>query len=137
MSKSLNNAIFLSDDIKTVEAKVMEMYTDPNHIHVADPGTVEGNIVFSYLDIFDPNKEEVEELKSQYRKGGLGDTVIKKRLAGVLNKFLEPMRAKRAALEQNPDHIKEVLRAGTEKMRKIAQSTLAEVKEKMKINYLS
>ncbi|MES2952961.1 MAG: tryptophan--tRNA ligase [Patescibacteria group bacterium] len=137
MSKSLGNDIKLSDDPATVEAKVMEMYTDPNHVHVNDPGSVEGNVVFTFLDIFDVNKAEVADLKEHYRKGGLGDVVIKKRLAAVLNEFLEPMRARRAELEKNPDQIKEVLRAGTEKMRLIARATLEEVKEKMRINYLA
>ncbi len=137
MSKSLNNAIYLSDDEKTVEAKVKEMYTDPGHIHVSDPGKVEGNMVFAYLDIFDADKSEVENLKAQYQKGGLGDVVIKKRLAAVLNEFLAPMRERRTMLEKNPDQIKEILRQGTEKVRIIAQQTLAEVKEKMQINYLS
>lgn len=136
MSKSLNNAIFLSDSVAEVEAKVKEMYTDPNHIHVNDPGTVEGNMVFSYLDAFDTNPAEVEELKAQYRKGGLGDVVIKKRLTGVLNEFLEPIRTRRAELEKNPEHIHAVLKEGTEKARKIAQKTLKEVKEKMGIDYI-
>lgn len=136
MSKSLNNAIFLSDDSLAVEAKVMEMYTDPNHIHVKDPGTVEGNMVFAYLDIFDSNTAEVEELKNQYRAGGLGDVVIKKRLAKVINEFLAPMRERRAELEKDPERITQILREGTEKARTVAQKTLNEVKAAMGIDYL-
>ena len=95
MSKSLNNAIYLSDDADTLRKKVMSMYTDPNHIHVEDPGKVEGNMVFTYLDIFDKDKDKVAELKEQYRAGGLGDVKIKRYLNEVLEAELGPIRARR------------------------------------------
>ena len=98
MSKSLNNTIHLSDSLDEITKKVMSMYTDPNHIHVNDPGKVEGNVVFAYLDIFDNNKEELADLKKQYKKGGLGDVVIKKRLIGILEDFISPIRTKREEL---------------------------------------
>jgi len=95
MSKSLGNAIYLSDSADEVAKKVMQMYTDPDHIRVSDPGKVEGNTVFTYLDIFDPDTQEVAQLKQQYQKGGLGDVVLKKRLIEVLNAFLDPIRERR------------------------------------------
>ena len=94
MSKSLGNAIYLSDDADTVAKKVMSMYTDPDHIHVNDPGKVEGNAVFTYLDVFDQDKQEVARLKKHYMRGGLGDVVLKKRLIEILNNFLDPIRAR-------------------------------------------
>lgn len=111
------------------------MYTDPNHIHVNDPGKVEGNVVFIYLDIFDKNKKEIEELKDEYRKGGLGDVVIKKRLIEVLEEFIKPIRMKREELAKNPKEIMKILEEGTNKARKIAEETMAEVRIAMKINY--
>lgn len=135
MSKSLGNAIFLSDSPEEVEKKVMQMYTDPGHIHKDDPGKVEGNTVFAYLDIFDPKKDEVAELKKQYEKGGLGDVEIKKRLIGVLNDFLSPIRERREYLAKDPKAIMEILEEGTKKARKLAQKTLAEVRAAMKIDY--
>lgn len=137
MSKSLNNAIFLADTAKEVEQKVMQMYTDPTHIHVQDPGEVKGNVVFAYLDIFDPNKEEVAELKRQYKKGGLGDVVLKKRLAKILNDLLEPIRTKRAELAKDPAAVMAILEKGTAAARKKAQQVLAEVKTNMHINYFA
>ncbi len=135
MSKSLGNSIELSDSNEVIEKKVMQMYTDPTHIHVQDPGKVEGNVVFQYLDIFDPNKEEVAELKAQYQKGGLGDVVIKKRLIGILQELITPIREKREELAKNPEQIMAILKEGTEKARETARKTLLEVKEAMKINY--
>lgn len=135
MSKSLGNCIFLSDSVEDVNKKVMQMYTDPDHIHVNDPGKVEGNVVFTYLDVFDTNKEEVENLKAQYKNGGLGDVVLKKRLAKVINDLLEPIRIKRAYFENNPDEVKEILKKGTEKARERAHAVLSEVKKNMCINY--
>lgn len=135
MSKSLNNAIYLSDSADNVVKKVMSMYTDPNHIHVADPGNVEGNCVFTYLDVFDPQKEAVEELKAWYQRGGLGDVVLKKRLASVLNDFLEPIRNKRTELAHNMDHVTSILKEGTEHAQTIAAKTMAQVKEVMKLSY--
>jgi tryptophanyl-tRNA synthetase len=100
MSKSLGNAIFLADDATTLAQKVKSMYTDPNHLRVSDPGKVEGNIVFDYLDIFDPNKDEVAALKEHYQRGGLGDMVLKKRLTEVLDALLKPIRERRAEFEK-------------------------------------
>lgn len=137
MSKSLNNAIYLSDSAKEVEQKVMQMYTDPLHIHVSDPGEVKGNVVFAYLDIFDSNKEEVADLKKQYKKGGLGDVVLKKRLAKVLNELLEPIRTRRAELGKDPEAVMALLEKGTNAARKKAQQVLAEVKTNMHINYFA
>ncbi len=135
MSKSLGNAIYLSDSTEEIEKKVMAMYTDPKHIHVNDPGNVEGNVVFTYLDIFDGNKKEVEELKAHYRKGGLGDVVIKKRLINVLEEVIAPIRERREMLAADPKKIMDLLKNGTEKAQAEAKKTLAEVKQAMKINY--
>lgn len=135
MSKSLNNAIFLSDDAETIKKKVIQMYTDPKHIHINDPGNVEGNVVFDYLTIFDPKQDEVEELKNQYRKGGLGDTVIKNRLADVLENIIAPIRERREYLASKPDYVMNILREGTKEARTVAAETMAEVKKAMKINY--
>ena len=96
-----------------VAKKVMNMYTDPNHLQVTDPGQVEGNMVFTYLDIFDSNAQEIAELKAHYQRGGLGDVVLKKRLIQVLNKFLEPIRARRAEFAKDPQAVMEILRKGT------------------------
>jgi tryptophanyl-tRNA synthetase len=137
MSKSLNNAIYISDSAETIAEKVMKMYTDPTHIHVNDPGKVEGNVVFTYLDIFDENKAEVEDLKAQYRKGGLGDVVIKKRLTKVLQDKFADIRAKREELAQHPEKVLKILEEGSKKAQKVAQKTLAEVKTAMKINYFA
>jgi len=135
MGKSLNNGIYLSDSVEVISKKVMEMYTDPNHIHVQDPGEVKGNVVFSYLDIFDPNKDEVEELKSQYKKGGLGDVVIKKRLIGILENIIGPIRTRREELAKNPEAIMKILEEGTLKAQSIAKDTMIEVRKSLKINY--
>lgn len=135
MGKSLNNAIYLSDSKKEIEKKVMGMYTDPNHIHVEDPGNVKDNVVFKYLDIFDKEKEEVDQLKKQYEKGGLGDIVIKRRLIDVLENTISPIREKREELAKNPEKVMKILEDGTREARKFAQKTMKEVKEKIKINY--
>ena len=135
MGKSLGNGIYLSDSYEEISKKVMNMYTDPNHIHVEDKGKVEGNVVFTYLDIFDPNKDEVEELKKQYEKGGLGDVVVKKRLIEVLENLIKPIREKRKELEKNPEAIMQILKEGTDKARIVAKETMAEIKKVMKINY--
>ncbi len=135
MSKSLGNGILLSDTAEVIGEKVMAMYTDPKHIHVNDPGQVEGNVVFKYLDIFDPNKLEVEKLKSEYEKGGLGDVIIKKRLIEVLNDVIGPIRERREYLAKDPAHIMSILEGGTKKARSIAAETLKEVRRAMKINY--
>ena len=134
-SKSLGNAIFLDDSFSDIEKKVMQMYTDPNHIHLNDPGKIKGNVVFSYLDVFDPNKKELEILKKQYQKGGIGDVLIKKRLIDILDNFISPIRKKKKELEKNPEYVFEILRRGTQKTRKRAKETLKEVREKLKIDY--
>ncbi|OCZ73530.1 tryptophan--tRNA ligase [Acinetobacter pittii] len=128
MSKSLGNTIVLNASDKDIKKAVNAMYTDPNHLRIEDPGQVEGNIVFTYLDAFDPNKEEVEELKAHYRRGGLGDGTVKKRLEGVLKELITPIRERREELAKDPDYIMDVLRQGTDKCRLITQQTLDEVK---------
>lgn len=135
MSKSLGNGIYLSDSPEEVEKKVMMMYTDPGHIHATDPGKVEGNIVFEYLDVFDTNKSEITELKARYRKGGLGDVEIKKRLTRVLNEILNPIRERREHMEKDPKYIMDILEEGTKKARKIAKKTLEDVRQTMQIHY--
>lgn len=115
MSKSLGNAIYLADDAKTVQKKVMSMYTDPNHIHVEDPGRVEGNTVFTYLDVFDPDKDKVAELKAEYQKGGLGDVKIKRYLNKVLEAELAPIRERREKFAQDEDAVYEMLLEGSKK----------------------
>lgn len=136
MSKSLGNAIFLSDPADVVAKKIMSMYTDPNHLHVHDPGKVEGNVVFSYLDIFDPRKDEVAALKEHYQRGGLGDVVLKRRLIEVLDgTLLAPIRAKRAELAKDMGYIANVVRSGTDQVQLVAAHTMREVKVGMKLDY--
>ena len=129
MSKSLGNTIVLNASDKDIKKAVNAMYTDPNHLRIEDPGPVEGNIVFTYLDAFDPNPEEVEALKAHYRRGGLGDGTVKKRLEGILKDLISPIRERREELAKDPDYIMDVLRDGTEKCRIITQNTLDEVKD--------
>jgi tryptophanyl-tRNA synthetase len=135
MSKSLGNAIYLSDSSDEVAAKVMKMYTDPGHIRVEDPGKIEGNTVFAYLDLFDSNIAEVEELKAHYQRGGLGDVKVKRRLIEVLNAFLDPIRAKRAEYAQDPQEVMRIVLDGTHKIREIAAQTMREVRSVMHLNY--
>lgn len=135
MSKSLNNGIYLSDSADEVQKKVMKMYTDPGHIRVKDPGKVEGNVVFTYLDIFDPDKEKVAELKAQYQAGGLGDVKIKRYLIDVLDEALSPIRARRAEYENDRGYVLDMMKQGSEKAERVAAATLDEVKEAMGINY--
>ena len=135
MSKSLNNGIYLADSFEEMREKVMKMYTDPEHIRVEDPGKIEGNVVFAYLDIFTEDKEKVAEMKTNYQKGGLGDVAVKKYLIEEMDKILKPIREKRAELEKNPEIIYEILRKGSLKAEKIAAQTLKEVKQAMKIDY--
>lgn len=135
MSKSLGNAIYLSDDSETVKKKVMSMYTDPNHIRVEDPGCVENNTVFTYLDAFYKDKDHLEELKAHYRRGGLGDVKLKRLLIDVLEEELAPIRARRKELEENKEYLYEVLRKGSERAREVAAGTLKEVREAMGIEY--
>jgi len=133
MSKSLNNAIYLSDDDETVEKKVMGMYTDPNRVRATDPGNVEGNPVFIYHDLFNGNKEEVEDLKERYKKGAVGDVEVKKKLIVAIKTFLEPMRERRGKYAGNKKLVKDVLMDGTERARKVAKETMGEVREAMKL----
>lgn len=135
MSKSLNNCIYLSDDAETVKKKVMSMYTDPNHIHVEDPGQVEGNTVFTYLDAFDPDKDKVAALKAEYRHGGLGDVKIKRYLNEVLQAEFDPIRKRRAEFEKDPAAVMAILKAGSEKANIVANQTLQEVRDAIGINY--
>ena len=144
MSKSLGNCIYLSDDADTVWQKVRSMYTDPEHINLNDPGHVEGNAVFTYLDAFSkpehfaqywPEYQNLDELKDHYRRGGLGDMKCKKFLNQILNEFLEPMRQRRHEFEQDIPEIYNILKKGTEKARETAAQTMNEVRQAMRINY--
>lgn len=135
MSKSLNNGIYLSDDEATIKKKIMSMYTDPNHIHVTDPGQVEGNMVFEYLDIFAPDKAEVEKLKQHYQEGGLGDVKIKHYLNDVLQEILLPIRNERLKLQTDERYLLDILKKGSLSAEKRAATTLDEVKHAMGINY--
>ncbi len=144
MSKSLGNCIYLSDSAEEVWKKVKGMYTDPTHLKVTDPGKVEGNTVFTYLDAFCrpehfdrylPEYENLDALKDHYRRGGLGDMKVKKFLGAVLEEELAPIRARRTELEKDIPAIYEILRQGTEKARAVAAQTLHEVREAMRINY--
>jgi len=135
MSKSMGNAIFLSDSADAVAKKVMSMYTDPEHIRVEDPGKVEGNTVFMYLDVFDPDKNTVEEMKAHYQRGGLGDVKVKRRLIEVLNTFLEPIRARRADWAKDPSQVMQILFEGTEKVYGVAEQTMSEVRRAMQLDY--
>ena len=144
MSKSLGNCIYLSDDAETVRQKVMSMYTDPDHIRIEDPGKVEGNAVFTYLDAFAtdesfaeflPDYKNLDELKDHYRRGGLGDVKVKKFLLNVINKELDPIRQRRAEYEKNIPAVYDILKKGSEAAQAEAAKTLAEVKAAMRINY--
>lgn len=135
MSKSLNNGIYLADSYEEMKAKVMKMYTDPDHIRVEDPGRIEGNVVFAYLDVFAKDKQKVEEMKAHYQKGGLGDVAVKMYLVEVLDEILKPIREKREELAKNPEEVYKMLAIGSEKARAKAQETLEEIKDAMQINY--
>jgi tryptophanyl-tRNA synthetase len=128
MSKSQGNAINLSATSSEIKAAVHRMYTDPGHVRVSDPGRVEGNVVFTYLDAFDEDHEMVADLKMQYRRGGLGDVVIKKRLERVLESVVDPIRERRAVLAHQPDYVLEVLYAGTANARAITERTLSQIR---------
>ncbi|GJD63478.1 tryptophan--tRNA ligase [Methylobacterium frigidaeris] len=123
MSKSGGNALPLSASDAEIAAAVQRMYTDPGHLRASDPGRVEGNVVFTYLDAFDPDPEEVAALKAHYRRGGLGDSVLKARLTGVLRDLLGPIRERRAAIARDPDHVRDVLRTGTARARTVTAAT--------------
>ena len=134
MSKSIGNCIYLSDDEEMVNRKVMDMYTDPTRIHASDPGHVEGNPVFIYHDTFNPDADEVEELKERYLAGRVGDVEVKRKLAGALNEFLEPIRENRDYYERNPRMVRDALLEGTERARALAKSTMTEVRDSMRIS---
>ena len=134
MTKSLNNAIYLSDTEDELKRKVMSMFTDPNRVHADDPGTVEGNPVFVYHDAFNNNKEQVTDLKARYEKGTVGDIEVKETLFECLNMFLTPIREKRAYYETHREEVMDILRIGGERTRTEVRATLDEVKEKMKIS---
>lgn len=135
MSKSLGNFIAISDNTDIIVKKVKMMYTDPNHLHAEDPGIVEGNPVFAYLDAFDSDKDSLEKMKEQYQRGGLGDVVVKNRLVEVLLSELDPIRKKREEFSKDLTYVMEILKQGSEIAREVASKTLNEVKEAMKINY--
>lgn len=135
MGKSLGNAIYLSDTEEELKKKVMGMYTDPNRIHPTDPGKVEGNPVFVYHDVFNPNKEEVAEFKKRYEEGKIGDVEVKTRLFEVLNEFLKPIREKRSEFAKNPENLDKILQEGTAKTKKEAEIVMTKVRKAMKINY--
>ncbi len=144
MSKSLGNCIYLSEESEDIKKKVMSMFTDPDHLKITDPGKLEGNTVFTYLDAFCkdehferycPDYKNLDEMKEHYKRGGLGDVKVKKLLNSVLQETLEPIREKRAELSKDKDYIYEVLKKGTEAARNEAANTLSEVKKAMKIDY--
>ena len=131
MSKSAHNCIYLSDDRKTVEKKVRGMYTDPNRLRADTPGTTEGNPVFIYHDVFNPDKEEVEELKDRYRAGKVGDVEVKERLSRAVNSFLDPLRERRAYYESQPGLVEEVIYDGTKRASEIGDETVMMMKKAM------
>ncbi len=135
MSKSLGNGISLSDSPDEIARKIKTMYTDPKHLRVDDPGTVEGNPVFSYLDAFDPDEAFLEATKDRYRNGGLGDVTVKKRLLDVILAELGPIRARREQFAKDPDRVTRILKTGTEAARTVAAQTLNEVRKAMRIDY--
>jgi len=135
MSKSLGNCIYLGDPPEMVRKRVMSMFTDPTRIHPTDPGHVEGNPVFTYHDVFNPNKAEVDDLKVRYREGTVGDVEVKQRLYEALEAFLAPIRARRAEYAANRKAVYEIILDGTRKGRAVAQATMDEVRAAMKIAY--
>ena len=146
MSKSLGNCIYLSDEPEEIEKKVMSMYTDPTHIKITDPGHIEGNVVFTYLDAFCksddfskylPEYQNLDDLKKHYQQGGVGDRVIKKFLNSILQAELAPIRERRKKYEKNIDEVYRMLEDGSRKAREIAKETMKEFKEAMRICYFS
>ena len=135
MSKTLGNCIYLSDNSKILAEKIKNMYTDPLHIKVSDPGHIEGNVVFTYLDAFCEDKKIVDDMKEHYQRGGLGDVKVKKFLLEVLENILSPIRQRRADYESNPDEVLKILREGTENACEKASEVLKRLKRAMKINY--
>ena len=135
MSKSLGNCIYLGDSPAQVRKRVMSMFTDPTRIHPTDPGHVEGNPVFTYHDVFNPDKAEVEDLKDRYRKGTVGDVEVKESLFKALAAFLDPIRTRRAEFAAKPRLVREIIIEGTRQGRALAQQTMDEVRSAMKIKY--
>ena len=135
MSKSLGNAITLGASEDEIARAVKNMYTDPNHLRVSDPGQVEGNVVFTFLDAFEPDTAKVEELKAHYRRGGLGDSVVKRVLNERLQELIAPMRARRRELEADRGEVMAILKRGTMRAREVAGATLAEVKSALGLTY--
>ncbi|MBX7119379.1 MAG: tryptophan--tRNA ligase [Gemmatimonadaceae bacterium] len=133
-SKSLGNAIALSASPDAIRDKVRAMFTDPGHVRASDPGHVEGNVVFAYLDAFDAQREEVEALKQRYRDGGLGDVLLKRRLEEVLQALLAPIRSRRAYLARDPATVLAIIRAGSERAHSVADSVLADVRDVFFLN---
>jgi tryptophanyl-tRNA synthetase len=137
MHTSYGNQIYLGEDPEETTRKVMSMYTDPTRIHASDPGHVEGNPVFTYLDAFDPDKAGVAELKTRYETGTVGDVAVKRHLAEVMNEALAPLRARRKEFAAHPERVIEILRAGTEKARPLAEATFAETMQKMGLDFFA
>lgn len=135
MSKSMGNAIFLSDSLDEIARKVSGMYTDPNHLKVDDPGEVEGNPVFAYLEAFDPDRQYVQALKDHYGRGGLGDVKVKRYLLEVLDAVLSPIRVRRTEYAQHLELVETALKEGTQRGREVAGQTVQMVREAMKLNY--
>jgi tryptophanyl-tRNA synthetase len=135
MSKSYGNTIDLSDSAETVKQKVRQMYTDPKRVRADIPGTVEGNPVFIYHDVFNPNVEEVEDLKARYRAGKVGDVEVKTKLAVALNNVLEPMRQRRADVLAKPNHLRDLLFDGSARAHTEAAEKMDRVREAMKLRY--
>lgn len=135
MSKSLDNAIFLSDAAEVVRQRVMQMYTDPNRLRATDPGTVEGNPVFIYHDAFNADRAEVEDLKTRYREGRVGDVEVKKKLVAALEEFLGPVRERRAEFAQQPGLIEEIIEDGNRAVRAVAKETMRVVRDAMGLTY--
>ena len=135
MSKSLGNAILLSDDEKTVDRQVMKMFTDPNRVRADIPGRVEGNPVFIYHDLFNPDTAEVDDLKERYRSGTVGDVEVKRKLARALNDFLDPIRERRAEFARRDGLVEEILHAGNAEMQVVAKETMERVREAMGLTY--
>lgn len=136
MSKSAGNAIALGASADEIKKMVMSMFTDPDHVRVEDPGKIEGNVVFTYLDLFDPNESEVQALKDQYRAGGLGDVKLKRRLIDLLEVFIAPIRERREELAKDPHYVMNVLLNGTEKALQVAEQTMYDVRKAMLLDYV-
>ncbi len=135
MGKSLGNAIYLSDTEDELKKKVMSMYTDPTRIRPTDPGKIEGNPVFTYHQVFNPNKDEVRDLEARYKEGKVGDVEVKEKLFVALNGFLKPIRERRAEFAKNPQDLDRILKEGTAKTKKVAEETMKKVRRAMKIDY--